>query len=398
MSPGVTAVSASEVSKRFRLYHEKPQSLKERVVNLRKPAWEEFWAVRDVSFDILRGETAGLIGPNGSGKSTLLKMIAGIFRPTTGRIETVGRVASLLELGAGFHPDLTGRENIYMNASILGLSRRETERYFDDIVAFSELDNFIDMQVRHYSSGMYVRLGFAVAVHVDPEILIVDEVLSVGDEAFQRKCLDRIRLFQRDGRTIVFVTHTVDLIRTICNRGFFLHHGRCLAQGPPDEVIRAYRQTVHGEAHLEAAPEEERGTGEVRIAEVRLCDADGAERQVFSPGEVLELQVLLESIRAVDDAAIGVAVYDDQDTCVFGTNSISREIDLGRIDGKVLVRVRVPSLPVLDGTYRVTVGIHTRDERHAYHWKEKAWAFRVVNPGRDVGTMNFDVRIEVDRL
>src|SRR5207247_1244757 len=197
------------VSKMFRLYHERAYSLKERIVNLRKPQYEQFWALKDVSLEIGHGETAGLIGPNGSGKTTLLKLVAGIIRPTAGRIETHGRIASLLELGAGFHPDLTGRENVYLNASILGLTRRETDRHFDDIIAFSELAPFIDTQVRHYSSGMYIRLGFAVAIHVDPQILIVDEVLAVGDESFQKKCLDRIRGFQAEGRTIVFVTHTL---------------------------------------------------------------------------------------------------------------------------------------------------------------------------------------------
>jgi ABC-2 type transport system ATP-binding protein len=210
-------ISVFEVSKTFRLYHERAYSVKERFVNRRKTRFEQFWALRDVSISVDEGDTAGLIGPNGSGKTTLLKLVGGIIRPTSGRIVTRGRIASLLELGAGFHPDLTGRQNVYLNASILGLSKKETDRHFDAIVAFSELEKFIDMQVRHYSSGMYVRLGFAVAVHVDPQILIVDEVLSVGDEAFQRKCLERIRTFQREGITIVFVTHAVDTVRLNSN-------------------------------------------------------------------------------------------------------------------------------------------------------------------------------------
>jgi ABC-2 type transport system ATP-binding protein len=201
--------------------------------------------LRDVSLEIAHGETAGLIGPNGSGKTTLLKLIAGIIRPTMGRIETYGRIASLLELGAGFHPDLTGRENVYLNASILGLTRKETDKYFDAIVAFAELEQFIDMQVRHYSSGMYVRLGFAVAIHVDPQILIVDEVLAVGDEAFQKKCLDRIRRFQTEGRTIVFVTHAAGTVEDVCNRAYLLFRGDLAAQGDPDDVIKEYRRRVN---------------------------------------------------------------------------------------------------------------------------------------------------------
>ena len=241
------------MSKEFRLYHERAMSLKERVVKWRTPSYEVFWALRDVSLEIGHGETAGLVGPNGSGKSTLLKLVAGIIRPTTGRIETYGRIASLLELGAGFHPDLTGRENVYLNASILGLTRKETDRYFDDIVAFAELEPFIDTQVRHYSSGMYIRLGFAVAIHVDPQILIVDEVLAVGDETFQRKCLDRISAFQREGRTIVFVTHSLAMVADICNRAYLLYRGDLAAQGDPDDVIKAYRQRLGEEVPSDAA-------------------------------------------------------------------------------------------------------------------------------------------------
>jgi ABC-2 type transport system ATP-binding protein len=392
------AVVVSEVSKRFRLYHERPHSLKERIVNLRGPRYEEFWALRGVSMEINPAETAGLIGPNGSGKTTLLKMIAGIMRPTSGWIETRGRIASLLELGAGFHPDLTGRENVYMNASILGLSRAQTDRHFDEIVAFSELEPFIDMQVRHYSSGMYIRLGFAVAVHVDPEILIVDEVLAVGDEAFQRKCLDRIRQFQSQGRTIVFVTHAVDLVRTVCNRAFFLHRGEVVESGAPADVIRAFRQTIHGEAHLEAEPLSERGSGEIRISSVRFVGPEGSERQVFSSREPMEVVVDVETTEPVEDPVVGIALYDERDVCIYGTNSALRGMALGRVDGKLRVRMRSPSVPMLDGTCRVTVGVVSRDERHVYHWRDKAFAIRIVNTGSDLGTVDFDFGIEAEPL
>jgi ABC-2 type transport system ATP-binding protein len=391
-------VRVDNVSKIFRRYHERAYSLKERVVNRRRSSYEEFWAVKDVSMEIGRQETAGLIGPNGSGKSTLLKLVAGIIRPTEGRIETRGRIASLLELGAGFHPDLTGRENVYLNASILGLSKKDTDKHFDDIVAFAELEPFIDTQIRHYSSGMFVRLGFAVAVHVDPEILIIDEVLSVGDEAFQRKCLDRIRLFQAEGRTIVFVTHAVDLVREICNRAFFLWQGELVAEGRPADVIREFRQKLHGEAHLEAAPQEERGSGEVRMAEVRLLDGEGAERQIFAPGEPLELQIVLDADRPVDDAAVGFIFYDEREAVVYGTNTIMAGTKLGRLEGKTRLRFRVPALPALNGTYRITIGVHSEDDRKVYHWKEKAWAMRVVNPSSDIGTFHFSPKIEVEHL
>src|ERR1700694_52006 len=215
MKPSIEVVG---VSKRFRLYHEKYSSLKERVIHLGRNPYEEFWALSDINLEIDEGTTVGLLGHNGSGKSTLLKCIVGILQPSKGEIRSRGRMAALLELGAGFHPDLTGRENIFLNASILGISRKEIFTKLDDIVSFAELEPFIDNQVKYYSSGMYVRLGFAVAVNLDPDILIVDEVLAVGDEAFQRKCLDRVRQFQRDGKTIVFVTHAADSVRAICEK------------------------------------------------------------------------------------------------------------------------------------------------------------------------------------
>jgi len=209
------AIEIESVTKRFRLYHEKAPSLKERVIKFGRLPHEDFWALRDVSLAVNAGESLGLLGHNGSGKSTLLKCAAGILRPTSGRITVRGRVAALLELGAGFHPDLTGRENVYLNGSILGFTRSDIDRIFDDIVAFAEIGPFIDNQVKHYSSGMFARLAFAVAVNVEPEILLVDEVLAVGDESFQRKCLARIEDFRKEGRTILLVTHAADLVRRI---------------------------------------------------------------------------------------------------------------------------------------------------------------------------------------
>lgn len=392
------AVAVRDLSKRFRLYHDKPTSLKERLINWRTPKFEEFWALDGVSLEVAPGETFGLIGPNGSGKSTLLKCIAGILLPDAGTIETHGRMASLLELGAGFHPDLTGRENIYLNASILGLTRRETDRYFDEIVDFAELEPFIDMQVKHYSSGMYVRLGFAVAVHVDPDILIVDEVLSVGDEVFQRKCLDRIRRFQREGRTIVFVTHAVDSVREICSHAAFLHHGEVQAYGEADEVIRNFRETIHGEAHLEAAAGTERGTGEVQVVSVAIRDGDGAEREIFYAGDTMDVVVDIEAQTPVEDPNIGIAFYDERDHLVFGTNTARRELRLGQLQGKARVRLSLESLPFQDGRFSITVGVTTRDERVPYHWQEKAYAFRCVNLSRDVGFVHAPSQMTMDVL
>ena len=237
-------IVATGVGKRFLLHHKRATSVKERLLLHRQSSSEEFWALRDVDLEIGAGQTVGLIGPNGSGKSTLLKVLSGILAPTTGTVTVRGRIASLLELGAGFNGELTGRENVFLNAAILGLSRRETERYFDDIVGFAELEPFIDNQVKHYSSGQYVRLGFAVAVHVSPDILLVDEVLAVGDESFQRKCLDKIGEFQERGCTILFVTHALDLIPRICSRGVVLDRGRVLHDGDPVEATERLRSLL----------------------------------------------------------------------------------------------------------------------------------------------------------
>jgi ABC-2 type transport system ATP-binding protein len=393
---GEPAVAVENVSKKFRLYHERASSLKERIVNRRKTAYEEFWALRDIRIDINTSETAGLIGANGSGKSTLLKLVAGIIRPTTGRITTRGRIASLLELGAGFHPDLTGRENVFLNASILGLSRKETERHFDEIVAFSELEPFIDMQVRHYSSGMYVRLGFAVAVHVDPEILIVDEVLAVGDEAFQRRCLGRIRDFQREGRTIVFVTHAVDIVREICTRAFFLEKGVIMAEGRPSDVVDTFRRHMHGGDPAQQGSIDERGSGEARIVDVHFLDDAGEARQVYNPGERLQIRARIEVERPIDDPVVGVVVYDDTGRYLWGTNTAMRDVSLGTIDGPRDLTVTIPSLPVLDTTCSVTLAVSDRSGQD-YYWREKGWAFKVVSQGADLGSVHFDADIEVTK-
>ena len=424
------AIEVVDVSKRFRLNHGKYQSLKEKVIHFGRVPHEDFWALRDVTVDVQQGETLGLLGHNGSGKSTLLKCIAGILQPTSGMITSVGTVAALLELGAGFHADLTGRENVYLNASFLGLSTRDVDKVFDDIVAFAELEQFIDNQVRTYSSGMYVRLGFAVAVNVDPDILLVDEVLAVGDESFQRKCLERIRQFQHDGRTIVFVTHAADLVRRICDRAVVLDHGRVVAFGEPGAAVRTFREhLLTGERYDEAAMVEEAaaeaadavapdgawsasGSGEtvplshgeaqerkrtlkVRVAGVEFRHAHGAERRHLHPGEPLDIVVRYEAREAVDDVACGIGVYDDTGRDLFGVNTMMLGVDLGRLEGSGEITFRLAALPLLDGRYPLTVGIHSRDEGTVYDWHEQRFAIEVVNPGTSVGLIHVPVTVTV---
>ncbi len=396
------AIEVLGVSKRFRINQERYSSLKERVIHLgrRKPP-EDFWALRDVGFEVAEGETIGLLGHNGSGKSTLLKCIGGILQPTHGEIRTRGRLASLLELGAGFHPDLTGRENVFLNASILGLSRRDIERRFDEIVDFSELHPFIDQQVKHYSSGMYMRLGFAVAVNVEPDVLLIDEVLAVGDEAFQRKCLDRVRRFQRDGRTIVFVSHAPDQVRQICDRAVVLDHGRQIAEGPPAEAIRTFRESLLGHAP-DAAPAagegDEEGLGAageggdgaqpaaaggrsrpVRITGVRVSHPAQAERRYLLPHEPLTVTVAFSVERPVEGAVFVLAVHDLEGRLVFGTNNLCEGLVFD-LAGEGEITFAFDAVPLLDGTYPLTLGVHSRDGGTMYDWLEQEHHFEVMNP------------------
>src|SRR3954464_3013646 len=315
-------ITVDQVSKRFKINSNK--SLKELVVNRgqTKAHATEFWALRNVSFDVQAGTTLGLIGHNGSGKSTLLKLVGGILTPTSGAVRRRGRLAALLELGAGFHGDLTGRENVYLNAAILGLSRKQTDDYFDEIVDFSGIEEFIDTQVKFYSSGMYVRLAFAVAVHVDPEILLVDEVLSVGDEPFQRKCLDRIPRFQREGRTIVFVSHGLDQVRQLCDRAVLLDHGRMLIDGTPAQAVRAFRDlNQEAEESEEEAGPLELGNRRVSISDVAVTAEDGRPVRTIPSGDPLQLSFKVSTAEPLEDWIVGVAVEDTGGQVVWGANS-----------------------------------------------------------------------------
>jgi ABC-2 type transport system ATP-binding protein len=385
-------VEIHQVSKRFKLYADKPKSLKERVITLGRHTHDDFFALRDVSLDVLDGETVGLLGHNGSGKSTLLKCIAGTLRPTSGTIRTRGRLAALLELGAGFHPDLTGRENIYLNGSILGLSSRDVDRVFDDIVDFSELAPFIDTQVKHYSSGMYARLGFAVAVNVDPEILLVDEVLAVGDESFQRKCLDHIKHLQADGRSIVLVTHAADLVRQICDRAAVLDQGHLLMMGDPGDAVRTYREAL-AKRGIKLAGVGRDLTRTVRFTDVRLERADATSEWV-RPGEPLVVHVGYEAIEPSDDAVFAMEIHDQEGNRLLGTNTDILEVDLGTVEGRGVVSFRLGSVPLLDGTYAISLGIHTLDSSVEYDHRDQLDRFSVVSGTRTQGRVHFDISVQ----
>jgi ABC-2 type transport system ATP-binding protein len=406
------AVDVVDVSKRFRLYHEKVTSVKERVLRMGRNPHEDFWALRDVSFEVREGETTGILGRNGSGKSTLLKCISGILQPTKGKVVVRGQLAALLELGAGFQPELSGRDNIFLNASLLGFSTKETERRFDEIVAFAELEQFIDNQVKFYSSGMYVRLGFAVAVNVDPDVLVVDEVLAVGDENFQRKCLDRIKGFQTDGRTILFVTHNADLVRQICDRAVVLDGGSMAGMGPPGESIRLFRELLVGGEGAHETPEQADGTpgpqgtaaeteavpGTPRLVSLTRVDIEHpgtGSRAYLVSGEPLTVQVAFEVSAPVPDLVFSIEIHDEDGDLVFGSDTQilgchhDAPMGPGRID------FVFEQVPLLDGAYQVSIGARSGSGGKLFDWRVQQDTFEVMDPGRTTGRVAMPLRAEI---
>jgi ABC-type polysaccharide/polyol phosphate transport system ATPase subunit len=387
------AIQVDDVSKRFKLFREKPSSLKARLLTSRSRA-EDFWALRDVTFDVPRGSTLGLIGHNGSGKTTVLKVIAGILRPTAGIVRQRGRLAALLELGAGFHPELTGRENVYLNGSFLGLSRRDVDRTYDDIVAFAELEDFMDNQVKFYSSGMLVRLGFAVAVHVEPDVLLIDEVLAVGDEAFQAKCIDRVRRFQREGRTIVLVTHALDTVIAICDRAVMLHRGRVHARGGPEDVVREMRYVLLGQSDQAFIPEE--GT---REAESEAVGISGGGTGRILRGEPLTIQVDLRTNEPLPDLEVDFQILDGRTNHpVLDAQASACGVALEPFEGKRRVLFRAESFPYTAGTYWVTIGLSSRETGHLYHVQTQRYAFEVIDAPRVQERLDVPVTAEMEVL
>ncbi|MBP7692564.1 MAG: ABC transporter ATP-binding protein [Anaerolineales bacterium] len=385
-------ITFDSVSKRYRLRH--TRSVREGFILAgRRPARsdrfpDQFWALREVSFAITPGEIVGLIGANGAGKSTLLKLISRVSVPSSGRVTTHGRIGALLELGAGFHPELSGRDNIYLNCALLGMSRRETQGKFDAIVAFSELENFIDNPVKHYSSGMFARLAFSVNIHVDPEILLVDEALAVGDQAFQRKCLDRIDALRGQGVTILFVSHALETIRALCARALWLERGRLIADGPAGEVAALYLDRTSDliASRLAAAgqgPENRWGNRRVELTRLRFLDERGDERQAFITGETLTISLDYWAAQPVDDPVFGLAIYRADGVHVCGPNTGFAGLTLGRLEGAGSLRYIVPALPLLDGVYYVSVAVVNRTDTETFDFHDRAYSFRMANtPGQ----------------
>ena len=357
--------TVDRVSKRFRLFHERNQSVKASLLRRRRASYEEFWALRDVDIEVPEGATFGLVGENGSGKSTLLKCMAKILRPDSGTIRSRGRISALLELGAGFHPELSGRENVFLNGSILGLSRRDLKSRFDEIVDFAGLDRFIDTPVKNYSSGMFVRLGFSVAINVEPDILLVDEVLAVGDESFQRRCSEKFADLRSSGRTIVIVSHALESVRHLCDQVVWLEHGRVQAMGTPGNVIDNYIDTAHADAHDRrgdgqggVGPLGRRwGSGEGRIHRMELLGPDGSAVTSVRTGDRVTFRFHYRAEEEIPKPVFGMAVHRIDGVHVTGPNTRDADCVPDSIQGEGHVDLTIDRLLLLPATYDVTASL-----------------------------------------
>jgi ABC-type polysaccharide/polyol phosphate transport system ATPase subunit len=380
---------------------------------------ETFPALTDVSFSVSKGSTFGVIGRNGSGKSTALKVVAGITKPTSGTVAVRGRVSALIELGAGFHPEISGRENVFINGIMLGLTKRDIEKRFDEIVEFAELAEFIDAPVKTYSSGMYMRLGFSVAIHVDPDVLLVDEVLAVGDEGFTHKCLDKFGEFKRRGKTILLVTHSLGLVERFCDDALWLDAGQKREQGDPKRVVGSYMTDVERQeeqflaasdakathdalepgaihpaagpitpgdisADMHAAGEGRWGSGGVEISDVLLFGANGQRSHVFHTGESLTLRFKVRAAKPVKDFVFGVGIFSAEGVCVYGTNTDVEEYVADTLQGESEVSVVIDALDLVEGTYKLDVAVHRRDGA-PYDYHHLLYTFRMKSRLKDVG-------------
>ena len=416
--PAIELVNVSKVYRKYGRKHFatlKSALLHRSILDELQPT-DTFTALHDLSLAVPKGAAVGLIGRNGSGKSTALKLVSGITKPTTGTVTVRGRISALIELGAGFHPEISGRENVFINGIMLGLTKREIERRFDEIVEFAELKEFIDEPVKAYSSGMYMRLGFSVATHVDPDVLLVDEVLAVGDEGFTHKCLDKFADFKRRGKTVLLVTHQLNLVERFCDEAVWLDHGRKLGEGDPKRIVDAYVADVATEEdqylatadekaqqESEAAPpqappapvddptgdmmkatEGRWGTRQVEIAEVVLADASGEPSHVFQSGDVLQVRLNVRAAEPVSDIVFGVAIFNTEGVCVYGTNTLIEEQALAGINGDATVTLEFASIDLVEGTYKVDVAAHRQDGA-PYDYHRLLHTFRIKSRTKDVG-------------
>jgi len=385
----VGEISVEGVSRSFRIHAREARTLKDLVVQRGRTQATDVRALHDVSLAVKPGEAVGLIGRNGSGKTTLLRLIAGIIKPSAGRVRAEGRIGSLLELGAGFHLDFTGRENVFLNGAIQGLRRADIRERFDEIVAFAELENAIDRPVRTYSSGMTMRLGFAIAAFLDADILLLDEVFAVGDEAFQRKCFGRIFAFKQAGGTIVFVSHDASAVERLCERSVLLEAGRVAFDGPTRDAVARYRRALADDSNPaeRGAGLREWGSGEATIVAAGLVGEEGADRLQFLSGEPFGLRVAVVA-NGIPPPRLQLELRDDAGMLVAGHAVDLR--GLGWTGGSGAARFQMPTLPLADGRFHLRLGLTDEGGEHVYHWLDDALVF-VVYPGDDFqGVVRFE--------
>ncbi len=390
-------VRFENVGKRFVFAKEQPRSFLESFISFfsrgKRDHQQDLWALKDISFDVMPGQGIGFVGRNGSGKSTILKLISQIIHPNEGRITVRGRISALLELGAGFHPDLTGRENIFLNAAVLGLKEAEVNALYDQIVEFSELAEFIDMPVKHYSSGMFMRLGFSVAIHIQPDILIVDEILAVGDQAFQVKCVDAIMEMKRRGTTIIIVSHNLNMMQTLCTHLVWIEKGKVRSSGTTSEVAAQYvAYSYEQEGKLTAVVNFERhGDQVMEITAVRLLNAAGAEQQQFQTGDEMIIEMNYFANKPIPNPEFGLAIHRQDGVHVNGPNTQLAGLDVGIVEGEGKILYHIKHLPLLPAQYLVTTAVHDSRYPHCYDYHKEAYTFRII-PG---GTQELDGLIEM---
>jgi ABC-type polysaccharide/polyol phosphate transport system ATPase subunit len=427
--PAIEVVRASKLYRRFshrKQFATLKSALLTRSLIKNLSPDETFTALNDVSLTVPRGRTLGVIGRNGSGKSTLLKLVAGITKPSSGTVKVAGRISALIELGAGFHPEISGRENVFINGIMLGLTKREVAQRFDEIVEFAEMQEFIDAPVKTYSSGMYMRLGFAVAIHVDPDVLLVDEVLAVGDEGFTHKCLDKFAEFKRRGKTILLVTHSLGLVERFCDEALWLDAGRIKGSGDPKRIVGAYLTDIEQREEHELAagdakaresaaaaivsPDEPAsavlpdtpvetataptdmfrategrwGSREVEITDVTLIDAAGHAGHVFHSGDAMDVRIALRAPLPVDDFVVGIGIFNAEGVCCYGTNTSIAELVADRLSGDAEATFSIASLDLVEGTYKFDVAVHKLDG-YPYDYHRLLYTFRVKSRAKDVG-------------
>jgi len=431
------AVDIRSVSKKYRIHHEKIPSLKQTILKFRRTTYEEFMALSDVSFSVKHGETIGIIGPNGSGKSTLLKLIARIIQPTSGEVMINGSLSALLELGAGFHPDLTGRENIYINASILGMKKRDIDKKLGDIIRFSELERFIDTPVKNYSSGMYMRLGFSVAINVNPDILLVDEVLAVGDQAFQAKCYKVIYDFMKRGKTIIIVSHDLDTISDLCSSAIFLRDGKMIDMGKPLNIVAKYRayieeldkkriidqQSAERKKIFRTVIENNRkiingveitkltnlivsgetikrfGSGDAEIQNIKLLDRKDKEVDFCRYGDNVKIVYEVLFKKRIEEPVFGIRIRDFKGNIVYGTNTRLNNIKTGNFKKDDLIKVIFSQkIPLIGGEYLVSPAVAYKDNITYCDWVNDMFTINIISRNIAEGIADLNPEISIKRV